>query len=107
MAWTEIPGGWERGRPYLTLDCRHQNDSCIEVGSDESSLDVVLIVRDEVTRTVSTNHIFSNEKTESLEKKKKERKTTTTCTQMQVLGEWGEGVEGGGGGGAQCGSRLE
>ena len=36
------PGRWGKretvlaGRPYLTLHCRHQNDSCSEMGSDES-----------------------------------------------------------------------
>ena len=36
LAGTDIPGGGGRGRPYLTLHCRHQNDSCSEMGSDES-----------------------------------------------------------------------
>ena len=35
---------------YLTLYCRHQNDSCIKMGSDESHFNVSLIVRDKVTR---------------------------------------------------------
>ena len=35
---------------YLSLHCHHQNDSCIKVGSDESQLNVSLIVRDKVTR---------------------------------------------------------
>ena len=26
LAGTEIPGGWGRGRLYLTLHCHHQND---------------------------------------------------------------------------------
>ena len=34
---------------YLSLHCRHQNDSCIKVGSDDSYFNVSLIVRDEVT----------------------------------------------------------
>ena len=34
----------------LTLHCRHQNDSCIQMGSDESHFNVSLIVRDNVTR---------------------------------------------------------
>ena len=33
---------------YLTLHCHHQNDSCIETGSDESYFNVLLIVRDKV-----------------------------------------------------------
>ena len=35
---------------YLSLRCHHQNDSCIKVGSDESHFNVLLIVRDKVTR---------------------------------------------------------
>ena len=35
---------------YLSLHCHHQNDSCINMGSDESHMNVSLIVRDKVTR---------------------------------------------------------
>ena len=35
---------------YLSLQCHHQNDSCIKMGSDESHFNVSLIVRDKVTR---------------------------------------------------------
>ena len=35
---------------YLSLHCHHQNDSCIETGSDESHFIVSLIVRNEVSR---------------------------------------------------------
>ena len=35
---------------YLSLHCHHQNDFCIKVGSDESHFNVLLIVRDKVTR---------------------------------------------------------
>ena len=35
---------------YLSLHCRHQNDFCIKMGSDESHFNVSLIVRDKVTR---------------------------------------------------------
>ena len=34
---------------YLSLHYRHQNDSCIKMGSDESHFNVSLIVRDKVT----------------------------------------------------------
>ena len=34
---------------YLS-HCHHQNDSCILIGSEESHFNVLLIVRDEVTR---------------------------------------------------------
>ena len=35
---------------YLSLHRHHQNDFCIKMGSDESHLNVSLIVRDKVTR---------------------------------------------------------
>ena len=35
---------------YLSLHCHHQNDFCMEMGSDESHFNVSLIVRDKVTR---------------------------------------------------------
>ena len=34
---------------YLSLHCHHQNDSCIKMGSVESHLNVLLVVRDKVT----------------------------------------------------------
>ena len=40
----------EREIIYLTLQCHHQNDFYIKVGSDESHFNVSLIVRDNVTR---------------------------------------------------------
>ena len=43
---------------YLSLHCRHHNDSCIKMGSDESHFNVSLIVRDKV----STNHNLFEEK---------------------------------------------
>ena len=55
------PGQREKGRGkevrrwgkkeiiYLSLHCHRQNDSCIKMGSDESRLNVSLIVRDKVT----------------------------------------------------------
>ena len=49
LAGTEIPGGGRRGRPYLSLHCHHQNDSCVKMGSDGSHFDVSLIVRDNIT----------------------------------------------------------
>ena len=42
-------GGMEVGEEgdyiYLSLHCHHQNDSCIKMGSDESRLNLSLIVR--------------------------------------------------------------
>ena len=39
---------------YLSIHCHHQNDSCINMGSDESHFIVSLTVRDKATRPVST-----------------------------------------------------
>ena len=35
---------------YLSLQCHHQNDSCIKMGSDGNHFNVSLMVRDKVTR---------------------------------------------------------
>ena len=45
-------GGRGRGRLYTDhyIHCHHHSDACIKVGSDESHLNVSLIVRDKVTR---------------------------------------------------------
>ena len=44
-------GRWrEREIIYLSLHYHHQNDSCIEMGSDESHFNVSLIVRDKFRR---------------------------------------------------------
>ena len=52
-------GGGGREIIYLSLNCHHQNDSCIKVGSDENHFTVSLILRDKVTnKTVSTDHNF-------------------------------------------------
>ena len=40
----------------VTLRCHHQNDSCVNMGGDESHCNVVLLVRGKVTKTVSINH---------------------------------------------------
>ena len=40
----------EREIIYLSLQCHHQNDSCIKIGSDERHSNVSLTVRDKVTR---------------------------------------------------------
>ena len=40
----------EREILYLSLHCHHRNDSSIKMGSDESHFNVLLTVRDKVTR---------------------------------------------------------
>ena len=52
-------GGGKREIIYLSVQCHHQNDSCIKMGSDESPfLNVSLIVNCEGQshKTVSTDH---------------------------------------------------
>ena len=41
--------GGESDYIYLSLHCHHQNDFCVKMGSDESHLNVSLIVMDKVT----------------------------------------------------------
>ena len=43
-------GGGKRDIIYLSLHDHHQNDSCVNMGSDENQFNVSLIVRDKVTR---------------------------------------------------------
>ena len=43
-------GGGEGGIIYLSLHCHHQNDSCIKLGSYESHFNVLLVVKDKITR---------------------------------------------------------
>ena len=57
----EGKGVWRWGKEiiYLLLQCHHQNDSCIMMGSDESHFNVSLIVRDKLTRQCpQTTNIF-------------------------------------------------
>ena len=56
-------GGMQGGKKeilyLLRLQCHDQNDSCVNLGSNDSHFNVSLIARDKVTRlTVSTNHNF-------------------------------------------------
>ena len=52
----------EREILYLSLHFHHQNDSCIKMGSDESHFNVLLIVRDAVTRQRPESTIFLRER---------------------------------------------
>ena len=51
---------------YLSLHCHHQNDSCIKMGSDESHFNVLLIVRDKVTRQRPQTTTFEEKREKSL-----------------------------------------
>ena len=41
--------GWKVEIIYLSLLCRHQNDSCIKMGTDKSHFNVLLTASDKVT----------------------------------------------------------
>ena len=56
--------GGEGDYIYLSLHCRHQNDSCIKVGSAESHFNVSAGSDGQSHRTVSTNHHLFEEKGE-------------------------------------------
>ena len=58
-------GGGGREIIYLSLQCHHQNDCCIKMGSNESDFNVSLIVRDRVSRQCPQTITFSEEKGES------------------------------------------
>ena len=49
---------------YLSLLCRHQNDSCIKMDSDESHFNVSVGSEGQSHKTVSTNHNLFEEKGE-------------------------------------------
>ena len=49
---------------YLSLHCRHQNDSCITMGSDESHFNISVGSDGQSHKTVSTNHNLFEEKGE-------------------------------------------
>ena len=55
----------EREIIYLSPHCHHQNDSCIEVGSDESHFNVSVGSDGQSHKTVSSNHDLSEEKGQS------------------------------------------
>ena len=46
----------EREIMYLSLHCRHQNDSCIKMGGDESHFNVSVGSDGQSYRTISTKH---------------------------------------------------
>ena len=52
-------GGGREGDYIPIASLSSQNNFCIKMGSDESHFNVSLIVRDKVTRRVSTNHKLS------------------------------------------------
>ena len=71
-------GGKEREIVYLSLHCHHQNDPCIKMGSDESSFNVSLTMRD---KTAPTNHNLSEGKGEP----KRNRAETLQLTSLTPL----------------------
>ena len=55
-------GGGKREIKYLSLHCHHQNDSSVQMGSDESHFNDSLTVRDKVTRQCPQTATFSKRK---------------------------------------------
>ena len=53
--------GGEGEHLYLTLRCHHQNDFCIKMGSNESHVNVSLIVRGKVTTQCPQTTTFEEE----------------------------------------------
>ena len=47
-----------RGKLFLPLQCHHQIDFCIKIGSDDNYFNVLLIVGSKVTKTVSTDNNY-------------------------------------------------
>ena len=54
-------GGWG---VEVGIDCHHQNDSCIKMGSDESHFNISVGSDGQSHETVSTNHNLSEGKGE-------------------------------------------
>ena len=51
-----------RGKLFLPLQCHHQIDFCIKIGSDDNYFNVSLIVGSKVTKTVSTDNNYWRER---------------------------------------------
>ena len=66
-------GGGGRGRSYTYLYSYHQNDSCIEKGSDESHFNVSLTVMCKATRQCPQTTTFEE---------KGEPKRIRTCVRL-------------------------
>ena len=60
----ECGGGGGREIIYLSLQCHHQNDFCINMGSDESHFNVSVGSDGQSHETMSTNHNLFEEKGE-------------------------------------------
>ena len=59
-----MEGGGGREIMYLSLQCHHQNYSCIKMGSDESHFNVSVESDGQSHKTVSTNHNLFEDKGE-------------------------------------------
>ena len=57
--------GEEGDTLHLSLHCHHQNDFCIKVVSDESRFNVLLTVRDKVTRRCPQTTTFERKESRS------------------------------------------
>ena len=74
----------------VSLHCRHQNDSCIKMGSDESHFNVSVGSDGQSHRTVSTNHNLFEEKGEP--KRYRTEVLPLTSLTLYTLGQTGSQV---------------
>ena len=80
-------GVWKWGEReiiYLSLQCQHQNDFCIKMGSDESHFNVSVRSDGQSHKTVSTNHNLSEEK----EAPKRYRTEVLPLTSLKPVLNW-------------------
>ena len=83
-------GGGKREIIYLSLNCHHQNDSCIKMGSDERHFNLSLIMRYKVTRQCPQTTSFE-EKGEP-KRVRTEVLLLTSLTPALLLGQTGSGT---------------
>ena len=81
---------------YLSVHGHHQNDSCIQMGSDESHFNLSFFVRDKVTnKAVSTNHSLFLKRRES-RSRLEPRPFCSPALRALPLGQTGSQPKGGG-----------
>ena len=60
LAGTETPGSGGRGCLFQTPHCHHQNDSCIQMGTDDSHSHASLVAMGKVTRQCPQTTTFDD-----------------------------------------------
>ena len=82
----------EREIIYLSLQCHHQNDFCIKMGSDESHFNVSAGSGGQSHKTVSTNHNLFEEKGEPKRCRTEALPLTSLTSNALPLGQTGSPV---------------